>query len=80
MIQWYGRGGEVHGALQVIMQYIQVNLSMLLWLLLLCSMRVYFSVMHQKVIAVNEIILYVGGRGREGRRGREGGGAWEGEG
>ena len=54
---------------------------MLLWLLLLCSMRVHFSVLHQKVIALNEIVLYGGrggegekveGKGREGRRRKDG--------
>ena len=52
------------------MQYVQVNMPTLLWLLLLCSMRVHFSVLHQEVIALNEIVLYRGeGRGGEGRGG-----------
>ena len=51
------------------MQYIQVNMPTLPWLLLLCSMRVHFSVLHQEVIALNEIVLY----------GEEGEGEGEGE-
>ena len=59
------------------MPYIQVNMPTLLWLLLLCSMRVHFSVLHQEVIALNEIVLY--GEGGEGR-GRGTGGRDEGRG
>ena len=59
------------------MQYVQVNMLTLPWLLLLCLMRVHFSVLHQEVIALNEIVLY---RGRGRGRGRGTGGRDEGRG